>query len=434
MVVRWLLLMLVALLPWSSDSAQAVCRVEVQGIQRCTADRGETQIFIVDLADPYVRVQTVMANDVLDVWPAEEQRERVRDMARRYRRDNVILAVNGDYFGAERGPEGPTVVDGQRLDTPLTIALNPSHYRRTTLAVSRSGRAAIAHLPPAPTPSIRVYEDLIYNALSGGPIILWRGVVLPEDLACWLDRIPVATCRHERQTVAGVDESGQHLYLAVSTVRSTHAMAEVLRDLGAHTALKLDAGGSSQLWYRGGDILSSKRGVANALFVFRETRPRHAAKLIERAPVMLLEQGDPALFETSWRNTGHLAWTRTGFYGLRLIEGGPLADRFVPVTADVPPDQDAAFSIPIDSARPPGVYAAQWQLGAVTATFGAATFGPTTTLRLVVIPAGAEDLRAQIQPVLARAARWSAATLEREWPRIVPQIQQLIADWQAQQP
>jgi hypothetical protein len=423
MITRCLILLLVLLLPRLSEPAQAVCRAEVQGIQHCVEDRGETHVFVIDLADPYMRVQTVMANDVLAIWPEEEQRERVRDMARRYRRDNVILAVNGDYFGNKRGPEGPTVVNGQRLDTPLTIALNPSRYRRTTLAFSRSGRAAIARLP-AIAPSPALYESLIYNAVSGGPLILLNGIALPEDLACFVDRIPVATCRHDRQTAAGVDESGQQLFVAVSTTRSTRGMAELLRELGAHTAVKLDAGGSSQLWYRGRDILSSRRGVANALLIFRETRPRYAAQLLERPPVLLLEQGDRAAFEMRWRNIGHLAWTRTGFYGLRLIGGDLLTDRFMPVPADVPPDEEVVFSLPIDSAQPPGVYESTWQLGTA-----AENFAPAVALRVVVIPPDVIELRAQVEPLLARAARWNDATFQREWPKLAEQIQQFLDGW-----
>ena len=80
-----------------------------------------------------------------------------------------VAAINGDYFGADRGPEGPTVVQGQRLDTPLTIAFNPSHYRRTTLALSRSGTAAISHLNPIASLGPNVYRDLLFNAISGGP-------------------------------------------------------------------------------------------------------------------------------------------------------------------------------------------------------------------------------------------------------------------------
>ena len=69
----------------------------------------------------------------------------------------------------------------------------------------------------------------------------------------------------------------------VSTQRSTGEMAQLLKEYGANIAMKLDAGGSSQLWYRGRALLDSDRGVANALLVFVENRPRHAAELIALA-------------------------------------------------------------------------------------------------------------------------------------------------------
>jgi hypothetical protein len=147
MKALWLLLLL-PLLFLTPAVARPNCRSDMQGVTYCVEDGGNTQLLIIDLSDPYLRVQTVMANDVLDVWPSDEEREGVSDMAKRYRNEGVIAAINGDYFGADRGPEGPTVVQGQRLDTPLTIALNPSKYRRITLALSRSGQAAVTHLNP----------------------------------------------------------------------------------------------------------------------------------------------------------------------------------------------------------------------------------------------------------------------------------------------
>ena len=182
MKLRWLCLFLV-LLPLSvASAARANCRSDREGITYCVEDRGETHLLIVDLTNPRLRVQTVMANDVLEVWPPEEQREGVIDIAKRYRDDDVVIAINADYFGWGRGPEGPTVVQGQRLDTPETIAANPSEYRRSTLALSRSGKAAITHLTPIDFLNPSAYRDLLFNAVSGGPIILRNGQPLPEEL------------------------------------------------------------------------------------------------------------------------------------------------------------------------------------------------------------------------------------------------------------
>ena len=365
-----------------------------------------------------------MANDVLDVWPPEEERESVSDMAKRYRDDGVIAAINGDYFGAGRGPEGPTVVQGQRLDTPLTIALNPSRYRRTTLALARSGHAAVTHLNPIGSLVPFVYRDPLFNAVSGGPIILYNGVVLPEALACLFDGIPLGACRRDRQTAAGVDETGQTLYLLASTTRSTSGMAELLRDYGAFKALKLDGGGSTQLWYRGRTLVDSDREIANALLIFKEDAPRHAAKLIARPPVLLSEEGTPASVEVQLRNLGHLDWTIDRYYGLRLLEDEAWASDFVRLPQDVVPNGTVTFTLPINSALRPGVYTSTWQLATPFESFG-----PTVPVTVVVIPHETDDLQKQIQPLLNRLTRLSDKGFESEWPKTVRRVQQMIEKW-----
>jgi hypothetical protein len=130
MKALWLLL-LIPLLSLAPQTARPNCRSDVKGVTYCVEDGGDTHLLMIDLADPYLRLQTVMANDVLEIRPPEAERESVIDMAQRYRAEGVIAAINGDYFGRIRGPEGPTVVQGRRIDTPLTIALNPSEYRRS---------------------------------------------------------------------------------------------------------------------------------------------------------------------------------------------------------------------------------------------------------------------------------------------------------------
>jgi hypothetical protein len=279
MKALWLLLLL-PLLSFAPDTARPNCRSDIQGVTYCVADGGATYLIIIDLSDPYLRVQTVMANDVFDIRPLEAEREKVFDMARRYRTDGVIAAINGDYFGRRRGPEGPTVVQGQRLDTRLTIALNPSEYRRTTLALSRSGQAAVTQLNPIG--SLAPYRDPLFNAVSGGPIILYKGVVLPEALSCLFDGIPMGSCRRDRQTAAGVDKTGRMLYLLASEQRSTSRMAELLRDYGAFNALKLDGGGSTQLWYRGRTLVDSDV-VANASVNLSRGRAAPCGE-VDRAP------------------------------------------------------------------------------------------------------------------------------------------------------
>jgi len=428
MKLRWLLLCFLLVLPFSPEMARPNCRSDVKGVTYCVVDGGDTHLLIIDLSDPYLRVQTVMANDVLDVRPPEEERESVIAMAKRYRDAGVIAAVNADYFGWGRGPEGPTVVQGQRLDTPLTIMLNPSEYRRATLALSRSGKAAVTHLNPIALLAPDVYRDPLFNAVSGGPFILREGQVLPEALSCLIDGIPMAACHRNRQTAAGVDASGTTLYLAVTTQRSTGDLAALLRDYGAFNAMKLDGGGSSQLWYRGRTLVKSDRDVANALLIFQEDRPRHAAKLLVRPSVLLIEEGTPASVEVKLRNVGHLAWTVDRFYGLRLLETAMWASDFLRIPQDVAPDDTVTFTLPINSSLTPGVYTSTWQLAT---PFEA--FGPMVPVNVVVIPREAAGLQKQIQPLLNRLTRLSDKTFESEWPKTAKRVQQLIEKWVKEQ-
>jgi hypothetical protein len=423
MKALWLILLL-PLFSFTPDTARPNCRSDTQGVTYCVEDGGYTHLLIIDLSDPYLRVQTVMANDVLDVRPPEAEREKISDMARRYRAAGVIFAINADYFGRVRGPEGPTVVQGQRLDTPLTIALNPSEYRRTTLALSRSGQAAVTHLNPIASLSPNVYRNPIFNAVSGGPIILYEGRVLPEAFSCLFDGIPMGACRRDRQTAAGVDETGKTLFLAASEQRSTSGMAEMLRDYGAYNGMKLDGGGSTQLWYRGRVLVDSDREIANALLLFKEDTPRHAAKLISRPPVFLIEERTPASVEVKLRNVGHLDWTIDRYYGLRLLEDEAWAGDFLRLPKDVAPNGAVTFTLPINPSLKPGVYTSTWQLATPFESFG-----PTVPVNLVVLPHGASDLQKQIQPLLNRLTRLSDKGYEVEWPKTAQRVQQMIEEW-----
>jgi hypothetical protein len=428
MKALWLLLLL-PLFSVAPDIARPDCHSDRGGITYCAEDGGDTHVLIVDLKNPRVRVQTVMANDVLDVWPPDEQREGVVDMAKRYRDDGVVIAVNGDYFGAGRGPEGPTVVQGQRLDTAATIAANPSEYRRSTLTLSRSGKAAVTHFNPIDLLDPAIYRDLAFNAVSGGPVILLNGQPLPEELSCLIDNIPVNACRRDRQTAAGVDEQGTTLYLVVSTQRSTHGLAELLRDYGAFNALKLDGGGSSQLWYRGRTLVTSDRDVANALLVFAEDRPRHSAQLLKRPPVQLLNAGESISIDVPLRNTGYLDWTMDRWYGLGRIAGDIGAASFVRLTSDVSPTAEVTITVPIEIAGPPGIYTSTWQLRQPFEEFGS-----TVPIHATVLPPDADALRKQIQSLLTPLTRLSDKSFEKEWPRTAKRVQTLIDRWVKEHP
>jgi len=422
----WLVVigLLSAAAPVARAQDRAGCRSTIDGITYCVADGGETHVLIVDLTHPNVRVQTVMANDVLDVRSPEAPRERVVEMARRYRAQGAVIAINGDYFGATRGPEGPTVVQGQRLDTPDTIRSNPSRYRRSTLAVARFGAAAIGQLPPIGLLPPLAYADTLFNVVSGGPIILRGGQPQPEALACLMDRIPAATCRRDRQSAVGVDASRTTLFLSVSTTRSTRALAELLRGYGAADALKLDAGGSSQLWYNGRTLVDSDRGVANALLVFSEDRARHDAALTQPPALQIVETQAVAAVELAVTNTGFLNWQPELGYGLRRVEGGSVIDRdFKWLPLATAPGEVSRLFLNVRAGSRPGVYESIWQMS----WRGQEDFGQSAAVRVIVVPRGEDRLRAEVHSILAALP---PRTFERHWPAAAAQLRQLFRAWE----
>jgi hypothetical protein len=214
-----------------------------------------------------------------------------------------------------------------------------------------------------------------------------------------------------------------------STQRSTGGLAALLRDYGAFTALKLDGGGSSQLWYRGRTLVKSERDVANALLIFKEDRPRHAAKLNARPPVLLVEEGTAASVEVKLRNVGHLAWTVDRYYGLRLLEDAAWASDFLHLPQDVMPNGTVTFTLPLNSALRSGVYTSTWQLATPLEAFG-----PMVPVNVVVVPRQASELQKQVQPLLNRLARLSDKTFESQWPKTAKQVQQLIEKWLKEHP
>jgi hypothetical protein len=110
------------------------------------------------------------------------------------------------------------------------------------------------------------------NVVSGHPGIVKNGEVdAPASELC--------TARHPR-TAAGVSEDGRTLYLAVVDGRTSISvgmtcgeLGNLMKGLGAWSAINLDGGGSTTMWVKGEGVVNSpsdgvQRVVANHLGVF----------------------------------------------------------------------------------------------------------------------------------------------------------------------
>lgn len=215
------------------------------------------------------------------VTPADEVEDGVlkaRTTSKFLEETGVQIAINGDGFFPwwSRGPADYYPHSGDPVTPNGFAASNGTIYAdglqndkpEPTLYVSRRNEITF-NQPP----------NKIFHALSGDRMLIQGGEIIAD-----LDD----TIIHPR-TAIGVNRNGRYVYLVVvdgrqpfySAGATFQELAELLKDLGAHSAMALDGGGSSTLVVEGenGDtiILNSpidnyipgrERPVANHFGVF----------------------------------------------------------------------------------------------------------------------------------------------------------------------
>lgn len=204
----------------------------------------------IDLSDPRVQVVAPPAGPP-PTPPAPPFVTTLQTVSEVLRREGLIVAVNGDFFtvanptnqrrpyivGAPAMPLGPAVHGGK----PLCGGGRSSAY---CLAVYRDRTVRIL---PAASPDLRGAAELV----SGNRLLVKDGQ--PQLQHSDDDgRAP--------RTAAALTADGRTLLLLVLDGRSIRSRgatlgeaAALLVELGAHTALNLDGGGSAVMVCRGGD-------------------------------------------------------------------------------------------------------------------------------------------------------------------------------------
>ena len=185
-------------------------------------------------------------------------------------REGFELAINGDFFDVERGPDGQT---SYRPDQPAGVlgaavtdgrTWSESAKPRPALIVKKSGMVAIEMVAKPSADDAQVIAGNVMLVDNGKPVV-------HENKA-----------KHPR-TVIGLDRGGTKLTILIVDGRKKGVAdgmdyAELSKELiaaGCHTALNLDGGGSSVLVLRDGDNFVRKnrdpkeweRPVANVLGV-----------------------------------------------------------------------------------------------------------------------------------------------------------------------
>jgi hypothetical protein len=197
------------------------------------------------------------------------------------------LAVNGDFSGAGYATDGLAMHAGN---------LWPGSRDHAYVGPAAFGDGQVDLVPhwlEAGPPA------WAHEIVSGHPTILWDGV--PVGHAVDPDSgDPLCLNRHPR-TALGLSADRRLLILAVVDGRASgrigmrcRELANLLAELGAHTGMNLDGGGSSTFWMAGRGVLNhpsdgSERVVGNHLGIFA-LGGGPAAHCAQRPPVGFLDE------------------------------------------------------------------------------------------------------------------------------------------------
>jgi len=181
--------------------------------------------------------------------------------------NNAILAVNGDYYGA---------------NSTGYVIRNGVVYRDTVRENSNNGDLAIYKdgsfkiIYEDQISAEQLVKDGVVNLLAFGPALVENG----EIAVGTNEEVGQAMASNPRTAIGIIDEN--HYIIVVSDGRtseseglSLYQLAEVMKSYGAKTAYNLDGGGSSTLYFNGqvinkpttGGNKISERAVSDIVYI-----------------------------------------------------------------------------------------------------------------------------------------------------------------------
>lgn len=157
--------------------------------------------------------------------------------------NNAILAVNGDYYGA---------------NTTGYVIRNGVVYRDTVREDSSNGDLAIYKdgsfkiIYEDQVSADQLVKDGVVNLLTFGPSLLENGEIVVDTNS----EVGQSMSSNPRTAIGIIDEN--HYIIIVSDGRtseseglSLYQLAEIMKSYGVKTAYNLDGGGSSTLYFNG---------------------------------------------------------------------------------------------------------------------------------------------------------------------------------------
>lgn len=209
-----------------------------------------TQVYIADVtvsSSDYLK--TAFAQNVYGTNVTAKTSETATD-------NNAILAVNGDYYGANS--TGYVIHNGVVYRD--TVRENSSNG---DLAIYKDGSFKIIYEDQISAEQL--VKDGVINLLAFGPALVENG-----EIAVGInEEVGQAMASNPRTAIGIIDEN--HYIIVVSDGRtseskglSLYQMAEVMKSYGVKTAYNLDGGGSSTLYFNG-QVINKPTTVGNKI-------------------------------------------------------------------------------------------------------------------------------------------------------------------------
>ena len=181
--------------------------------------------------------------------------------------NDAILAVNGDYYGANSS--GYVIRNGDVYRD--TVRENSNNG---DLAIYKDGSFKIIYEDQISAEQL--VNDGVVNLLAFGPALVENGEITVDTNT----EVGQAMASNPRTAIGIIDEN--HYIIVVSDGRtseskglSLYQLAEVMKSYGAKTAYNLDGGGSSTLYFNGqvinkpttGGNKISERAVSDVVYI-----------------------------------------------------------------------------------------------------------------------------------------------------------------------
>lgn len=400
------------------------CRQLFKGIKYCEYLDNKIHTVEIDLDNPHIRFETILANDTSSVNTSN--RERVRDMAVRLPYKNGIVAViNADYFGGGHGPEGLTIKNGTRLDGMNNHDDDYGAVNRSSLVIGKAfldggGKVISADVTRLQDDYQVLNPDSFFTAVGGGPQVFYAGDWKWERNPSNNDRI-----NDEPFFRTGDWDSNDKPWSTIAITNDQRMIwitapfklvTQTLNRYPVDEAIKLDGGGSTQLWVDGKEVVPSSdgRAVADALGVFY----LHAIEPVSDLNWHVVVEGKTTEIQLELKNIGADTWN-PGHVVLRNIEGPFEGMKQLPLTEEIPPNHTFTWKWTVSPSGDWGIRLSEWEVA-----FDGESFpGESIKIQYVVIPATLEDKKEEIE---TKIKEWINQGIENIQDRILEYISKLL--------